>query len=60
MLEIEGYTSDELLALPAAELDAFVFSGRPVVVRVGSAEVLVECHRQDATLVVDLAHKPAS
>ncbi len=56
MVRIEGYSSDELLALPAAELDAFVFIGRPVVVRVGSAEILVECHRRETTLVVDLAH----
>jgi hypothetical protein len=56
MVKIEGYTSDELLALPTAELDAFVFIGRPVVVRVGSAEVLAECHGRDTTLVVDLAH----
>ena len=56
MVKIEGYTSDELLALPPAELDAFVFIGRPVVVRVGSAEVLAECHRRGVTLVVDLAH----
>ena len=56
MVKIEGYTSDELLALPAAELDAFVFIGRPVVVRVGSAEVLAECRRRGLSLVVDLAH----
>jgi hypothetical protein len=56
MVKIEGYTSEELLALPAAELDAVVFIGRPVVVRVGSAEVLAECHRRGTTLVVDLAH----
>lgn len=53
---IEGYSADELLALPGQELDAFVFPGRPVVARVGSADVLVECKRHGDTLVVDLAH----
>ena len=56
MVKIEGYSPEELLALPAAELDAFVFIGRPMVVRIGSAELLAECHRRDATMVVDLAH----
>ena len=39
MVRIEGYSPEELLALPRAELDAFVFMGRPVVVKVGTAEV---------------------
>ena len=56
MVTIEGYTPDELMALPASELDAVVFVGRPVVVRVGSAEILAECHRRGTTLTVDLAH----
>jgi hypothetical protein len=56
MLKIEGHTPDELMALPASELDALVFIGRPVVVRVGSAQVLAECHRRGTVLVVDLAH----
>ena len=53
---IEGYSVDELLALPRHELDALVFPGRPVVARVGSAEVLVECKHNGETLIVDLAH----
>jgi hypothetical protein len=53
---IEGYSVDELLALPKHELDALVFPGRPVVARVGSAEVLVECKQDGDTLIVDLAH----
>ena len=53
---IEGYSADELLALSVEELDALVFPGRPIVARVGSADVLVQCRRHGDTLVVDLAH----
>ena len=56
MVRIEGYTPEELLALPVEELDGLVFIGRPIVIRVGSADVLVECQRRGTTLVVDLAH----
>jgi len=56
MVKIEGYSPEELLSLPAGDLDAFVFMGRPVVVKVGSAELLAECRRQGSTLIVDLAH----
>ncbi len=56
MIRIEGYTSEELLELPVDELDGLVFIGRPMVVRVGSADVLAECHRRGTRLVVDLAH----
>ena len=56
MVRIEGYTPDELLSLPSDELDQLAFAGRPIVVRVGTAEVLVECRRRATTLVVDLAH----
>ena len=56
MVKIEGYSPEELLALPAGDLDAFVFMGRPVVVKLGSPELLAECRRRGSTLVVDLAH----
>jgi hypothetical protein len=56
MVRIEGFSIDELLGLPKDELDAFVFAGRPVVARVGSSEILVECKRRGEILVVDLAH----
>jgi hypothetical protein len=36
MVKIDGYSRDALLALPAAELDAFVLMSRPVVVKIGS------------------------
>ena len=53
MVKIESYSPEELLSLPAADLDAFVFIGRPVVVKVGSAELLAECRRRGSTLIVD-------
>lgn len=56
MVRIEGYSIDELLALPKDELDGFIFTGRPIVARVGSAEILVECRHKGEMLVVDLAH----
>jgi hypothetical protein len=56
MVRIEGLTADELLKLPPDDLDELIFVGRPVIVRVGTAEILAECHRRAATLVVDLAH----
>jgi hypothetical protein len=56
MVKIEGQTPDELLSLPADELDQLAFAGRPIVVHVGTAEVLVECRRRGATLVIDVAH----
>jgi hypothetical protein len=56
MVKVEGYSPEELLALPAVELDAFVFVCRPVVVKLGSAELLAECSHRGATLLVDLAH----
>ena len=56
MVRIEGLTADEVLALPPDDLDELIFVGRPVVVHVGTAEILAECHRRGPALVVDLAH----
>jgi hypothetical protein len=41
-VDIEGYTANEILNLPNEQLDAFVLSGRPIVFRAGSAEILGE------------------
>jgi hypothetical protein len=48
MVRIEGFSIDEPLALPKDELDAFVFTGRPVVARGGSAEILIESANAEA------------
>ena len=52
---LEGYTVDEILALPSEVLEDFVFTGESVVFRVGSAEVLGEFRRGQGRLVLELA-----
>ncbi len=54
-IQIEGYTSDEILALPDEQIEAFVFAGEPFVFRAGSAEVLGEFEVKPDRLVVELA-----
>jgi len=53
---LEGYTVDEILAVPPADLDAFVFTGESVVFRAGSAELLAEFRRTQSRLILELAH----
>jgi len=55
-VRVEGFTPEELLALPPEEFDGLIFAGRPVVFRAGSAEVLAEFSRGDTFLSLDLAH----
>jgi hypothetical protein len=54
-IPIEGYTPEEFLAMPAEDIDAFVFCGRPLVFRAGSAEILGEFRKSDDTLILELA-----
>jgi hypothetical protein len=53
---IEGYTAEELLALPEEQVGAFVLSDCPIIFRVGSAEILGEFKIADENLIVELAH----
>jgi hypothetical protein len=53
---LEGYTSDELLALPDATLDAIALSGETLVFRVGSAEILGRFGIEADALVIELGH----
>src|SRR5438445_699302 len=53
---IEGYTSEETLAFPTVELDGFLLCGHPVVLRIGSAEILGEFRAEAERLVIELAH----
>jgi hypothetical protein len=39
---IEGLTPEEILHLPDAQMDALVFTGGPLLFRVGTAEILGE------------------
>ena len=54
-LRFEGYTAEEILALPREEFDAYVFCGEPLVVDVGTSNVLGEFSLDDDTLVLELA-----
>lgn len=55
-IRIEGLKPDELLALPEAEFDQLVVADRPIVFRIGTAQVLGEFRRVRDVLSVDLAH----
>src|SRR5262245_11054292 len=54
-ITIEGYTPEELLALPDDQIRAYVFTGEPLIFRVGSAELLGEFRLSGSRLVVELA-----
>lgn len=54
-IDIEGYTANEILNLPGEQLDAFVLSGRPIVFRAGTAEILGEFKIKGESLIVELA-----
>ncbi|MCP3104547.1 hypothetical protein LZ198_37360 [Myxococcus sp. K15C18031901] len=53
---IEGYTVEEVLRLTEQELAAFALTGEPVVIRIGSAELLGSFRLQPDTFFVELAH----
>lgn len=55
-LLLEGYSPDELLALPDATLDALALSGETLVFRAGSAEILGRFAVEADTLVLELGH----
>lgn len=55
-LLIEGYTSDEILALSNAELDGIVLRDEPLVFRAGSANMLGRFRVEERALVMELAH----
>jgi hypothetical protein len=53
---IEGYTIDEVLALPNDQLRSIILSDEPIVFRAGSANMLGRFRVEDRTLVMELAH----
>ncbi|RKH67433.1 hypothetical protein D7X55_21545 [Corallococcus sp. AB049A] len=53
---IEGYTAAEVLRMADQELSSFALTGEPVVIRIGSAELLGCFRLQSDTLIVELAH----
>jgi hypothetical protein len=54
-ISIEGCSPEEILNLPDEDLESIVFVGKPIVFRVGSAEILGEFKVKDETLIVELA-----
>ena len=48
----DGFTDDEILRLPAEQIEALVLNGEPVVFRAGSATVLGEFRRDQDRLVI--------
>jgi hypothetical protein len=55
VINIEGYTPDQILALSDAQLDAFVFCGEPVIFRAGTAQILGSFSRRADSLEIELA-----
>jgi hypothetical protein len=55
-VNIEGYTPEEILALPDDMMDGFVFCDEPFAFKAGSAEILGEFRFAEDRLVVELAH----
>jgi len=55
-LDVEGYSADEILELVTTDLREIVFSGSPIVFRVGSAYVLATFRLSHDQIVAELAH----
>jgi hypothetical protein len=51
----EGYTEDELLALPREQVQAMILTGEPVVFRAGSPTILGEFRVEGNRLRIELA-----
>jgi hypothetical protein len=54
-IRFEGFTADEILALPEEYVRALVLTGQPLVFRIGTATVLGEFRSQGGRLVIELA-----
>ncbi|HEY3415179.1 MAG TPA: hypothetical protein VGM51_19260 [Armatimonadota bacterium] len=55
-IDIEGFTPDEILAIPDAEIGALLLTGEPVVFQAGTACVLGQFSVSDDCLSVELSH----
>lgn len=55
-IRIEGFVLDEILQFPIEDLLEYVEASTPVIVAIGSAEVLCEFRIQNGTLIAVLAH----
>ena len=55
VITIEGFTPEQILALPSEELGAYIVPGEPLVFRAGSAEILGRFWVEGGALVLELA-----
>jgi hypothetical protein len=56
LVTIEGFTPNEILSIPDADLDAWVFSATPIVFRAGTAEVLGQFQVANLRMIAELTH----
>lgn len=54
-VRFEGFTAEEILALPQDQVCGLVLTGEPLVFRIGSATVLGEFRTHGDRLVIELA-----
>lgn len=54
-IRFEGYTAEELLALPAQDFDAYVFCDDALVIEIGSCHMLGKFSIDEGRLVLELA-----
>ena len=54
-INIEGYSVEELLALPDEQVEAFVFMDEPIIFKIGTAEILGKFKIEGKSLVIELA-----
>lgn len=52
---IEGYTPDDILALPDEQIAALIFTGEPLIFQVGSATILGEFRHGTDRITLELA-----
>lgn len=55
-IQIEGLKVTELLKLPSEYFDELVLIDKPIIIHIGSAEVLGQFTISDDNLIVELAH----
>ena len=54
-MRIEGYSQDEVLAIPSQQVRDLILTGEPVVFGIGSATVLGEFRVTESSLRIELA-----
>jgi len=52
---IEGYTKEEILLLNDVEIADYIFCGHPLILKIGTAEILGEFNHTKSRLTMELA-----